>query len=199
MILGIYGRQDSGKTKLVEALVGELSKEFRVATVKHVSEAGWSIDAEGKDTWRHAMAGASPVVAAGENETSYIFKPAQALSEVFARLDADIILVEGFKDSCIPKVAVGDIPETPGTVMRFTGDPAPVLAYVRKEAAAERKASSLNTGVSVTVGDEEIPLTKFPAEVVKGVVEGLVSSLKGGKAEGEIVVRIARAGQAKSR
>ena len=138
MIIGIYGRSNSGKTTLIEALVKELSRGYSVATVKHIHQEGFSIDAEGKDTWRHAKAGAKVVVAAGGDETAIMLKKGLPLHKIKEYLDTDIIIVEGFKEDQVQKIAVGDIEELPGTVLRYDGDLSTVVTHIQKEVEVER-------------------------------------------------------------
>ena len=59
-IIAVVGGRKSGKTTAVEVLVeGLVEHGYKVATVKHVSQKNFTMDTEGKDTWRHAKAGAS--------------------------------------------------------------------------------------------------------------------------------------------
>ncbi|MFB0500664.1 MAG: molybdopterin-guanine dinucleotide biosynthesis protein B, partial [Candidatus Hadarchaeaceae archaeon] len=52
----IAGRKNSGKTKVIEGLVKELtSRGYSVGTVKHVPKQGFTLDQSGTDTWRHAQ------------------------------------------------------------------------------------------------------------------------------------------------
>ena len=121
MILGIYGWQDSGKTTLVEKLVEALSsKGYSVSTIKHApDEKGF--DDEGKDTWRHSKAGGSPVVLQTASETVIMMQPGLSLTDVSSLLTRvfkpDVLLIEGYKDGDFPKVAVGEIEPTNGTVL----------------------------------------------------------------------------------
>lgn len=114
MILGIAGLQDSGKTTLVELLVPKVvAAGFRVATVKHIAHDDLRVDAAGTDTARHRKAGAHTAVAASPSETVYFEKGGLTLDAITARLEAraefDLILVEGFKKSLLPKIVVGAV------------------------------------------------------------------------------------------
>ena len=126
MILGIYGEKDSGKTQLMEKLVGHFAKDYRVATVKHIGESGFSIDSAGTDTMRHAEAGAALVVALSDVETSFLLKEARDIGEIENIVhklgDFDLILVEGFKSADIPKIMVGKGRKRKNTLMRYEGD-----------------------------------------------------------------------------
>ncbi|MFQ6130361.1 MAG: molybdopterin-guanine dinucleotide biosynthesis protein B, partial [Candidatus Hadarchaeaceae archaeon] len=71
---------------------------YRVATVKHVVERGFSIDRPGKDTWRHARAGARVVVSLAPRELATIERQSAKLEEVLRRLEgSDFVIIEGFK------------------------------------------------------------------------------------------------------
>ncbi len=112
-VIGICGYHNSGKTTLIERLIRRLKRDgYRIATVKNIPKR-FSIDTEGKDTWRHGEAGASVVVSSSPNETAFIFKRGMALTEIVDILDKiahpDLILVEGRKKEKIPKISVGDI------------------------------------------------------------------------------------------
>jgi molybdopterin-guanine dinucleotide biosynthesis protein MobB len=97
--VAVVGYRGAGKTKIVEGLVRELSKRgHHVATVKHVVERGFSIDRSGKDTWRHARAGARVVVSLAPRELATIERRAAKLGEVLRRLErSDFVIIEGFK------------------------------------------------------------------------------------------------------
>jgi molybdopterin-guanine dinucleotide biosynthesis protein MobB len=103
-IFAIVGGKKSGKTTAAEALTRELTgRGYKVATVKHISEEGFSFDTQGKDTWRFAQAGAKTIIAVSPNELVTIEKRSTAsvsLREILQRCkDHDVILMEGFKKS----------------------------------------------------------------------------------------------------
>ncbi len=112
-VIGICGYHNSGKTTLIEKLIRRLRNEgYKIATIKNIPKK-FSIDTEGKDTWKHRHAGASVVVASSPDETAFIFKRGMELKEIADILNElvhpDIILVEGHKRERIPKISVGDI------------------------------------------------------------------------------------------
>jgi molybdopterin-guanine dinucleotide biosynthesis protein MobB len=123
MILGFYGKHNSGKTMLIEKLIPELKgRGYSVAVVKHATKTE-TIDTPGKDTHRYGEAGADIAVLSLKAETSVILKKAMELDEILElvknAVNPDIILVEGFKKSGIPKIAVGDIEQEENTVLRY--------------------------------------------------------------------------------
>jgi molybdopterin-guanine dinucleotide biosynthesis protein B len=123
LILGIYGYQGSGKTTFVESAVSELVvRGYKVASLKHSPEAT-DVDEEGKDTWRHWKAGSDPVVLMSEDATVLFKRPSMDLSEAISMVGRcfrpDVLIVEGYKEGRThPKVSIGDIEPTEGTVLQ---------------------------------------------------------------------------------
>lgn len=113
-IFAVVGSKSSGKTKTIEVLTKELTKRgYRVAAVKHIPEPNFTIDREGKDTWRFAQAGAKTIVSVASSEIATIEKTDKSnisLEEIFQRCnDSDVVLLEGFrklvdKNKDIPKI-----------------------------------------------------------------------------------------------
>lgn len=102
MIIAIVGSKKSGKTTTIEALTRELVKRgFKVAAIKHVSEPDFTIDTEGKDTWRFAQAGAKTIVLASSNEIVTIEKTGLkdlSIDVILQKCEGnDVIFLEGFR------------------------------------------------------------------------------------------------------
>ena len=71
-IVSFVGDSNSGKTTLLEKVVGELkSKGYRVVVIKH-SPHGFDIDQPGKDTWRLTQAGSDIVVISSPDQVAFI-------------------------------------------------------------------------------------------------------------------------------
>jgi molybdopterin-guanine dinucleotide biosynthesis protein MobB len=101
-VVSVVGKSDSGKTTLMEGLIRELSaRGWRVASVKHhVHEV--DVDVPGKDSWRHAHAGAVTSMISSPTQFAVVSKvPSErTLEEItVAAGDVDILLTEGFKRS----------------------------------------------------------------------------------------------------
>ncbi len=109
-IVSIVGRSGSGKTTLIERLIPVLAaRGARVATVKHHRHRS-PVDVPGKDSWRHARAGARAVVVAGAAELAF-FRPMEgppALEGIVREYlhDVDLVLTEGFKEGPAPKIEI---------------------------------------------------------------------------------------------
>ncbi len=103
-IVGVVGYQDSGKTTLTRALARELTgRGYEVAVIKHSSHH--HLDLPGKDT---AILGevAGQVGFISSQESALLWKRPLSLEEIIPHLEADIILVEGFKqEKTYPKIA----------------------------------------------------------------------------------------------
>ena len=115
VIVAVVGSSESGKTTAIEALIKGLTKKgYTVASAKRIPEPEFTIDTEGKDTWRHAKAGASTVLSVAPNELTVIKKVYTTkctLEQLVAEFpdETDVIIIEGFKslvgeDMTIPKI-----------------------------------------------------------------------------------------------
>lgn len=114
--VAIVGTKKSGKTTTTESLIRDLTKRgYLVATIKHVPEPNFSIDTPGKDTWRHAQAGAKTIVSVAANEIATIEKiPLETVTidSLIRRCKGnDIVFIEGLKKGIarrrsIPKIVV---------------------------------------------------------------------------------------------
>lgn len=100
--VGIVGYKNSGKTTLVIALARELiERGHRVGTIKHASGG---LDFSEGDTAKHrAVVGQVGAVSPGESAIFY--RGVRSLEEILSHIDADFVLIEGFKDEkTFPKV-----------------------------------------------------------------------------------------------
>ena len=105
--VGVCGYKKSGKTTLIEQLLEALIAEgLSVGVIKHHNEPV-EADTPGTDTYRFFQAGADVV---GYDGRSLFMQRHQAkgfsLDQELAlfRKKTDLVLVEGFKESAIPKI-----------------------------------------------------------------------------------------------
>jgi molybdopterin-guanine dinucleotide biosynthesis protein B len=105
--VGVVGWSGSGKTTLIELLIPALrARGVRVSSIKHAHHR-LALDRPGKDSYRHAAAGAEEVILATEGGFSLFSKAEPGLEALLARLaPVDLVLVEGFKSYPIPKLEV---------------------------------------------------------------------------------------------
>lgn len=138
LYLGFYGRSNTGKTNLITALIKHFTaQDYKVATIKQTSHH-YSIDSAGKDTFKHADAGADLVCFQSAIETSFIFKQKisfQKIKQIMECFDCyDIVLIEGANEDSIPKIRISDtIPLRENTVFTFTGDINKVLMFIQQQ------------------------------------------------------------------
>jgi molybdopterin-guanine dinucleotide biosynthesis adapter protein len=109
-VVGIVGYKSSGKTTLARTLARELAgRSHEVAVIKHSSHP---LDLPGKDT---AVLGeaAGQVGFISPQETAVFWKKPLSLENIIPYLEADIVLVEGFKQAkTFPKiVCLGGAPD----------------------------------------------------------------------------------------
>lgn len=160
-MLGVVGWSGSGKTSLLEYLVGQLAGQgLRVNVIKH-SHHDIELEPPRKDSARLRMAGAAEVMIASPYRVAILRElrgaPEPSLAEHLARLaPAGITLVEGYKWERIPKLevfrpalgkpalypddadivaVVTDVPRPPGEggpAWLDLNDPGQVLAWLEK-------------------------------------------------------------------
>ncbi|MEM1619409.1 MAG: molybdopterin-guanine dinucleotide biosynthesis protein B [Fervidicoccaceae archaeon] len=102
LVVAVVGPRKSGKTAVAECVISSLSRAgLSVGAVKRVHEEGFTIDREGKDSWRLARAGAEVVAVVAPGEASLVRRGLEwseglewALTEM-AELGVDVIVVEG--------------------------------------------------------------------------------------------------------
>ena len=99
-VVSIVGKGDSGKTGVMERLIRDLTgRGFEIGTVKHHVH-DFEIDVPGKDSWRHARAGARVTIVSSPEKLGVIRRvdrerTLEELAEIAG--DVDIILTEGYR------------------------------------------------------------------------------------------------------
>lgn len=73
-VISIVAKSGTGKTTLMEKIIKELKlKNYKLAVIKHDAHS-FEIDKPGKDTWRHAQAGADIVAISSPEKVALIEK-----------------------------------------------------------------------------------------------------------------------------
>jgi len=108
-IVTIVGRAKIGKTTFLVKLIAELTRRgVKVAVIKHTVHT-FDFSQAGKDTWKHAAAGA-PIVALSSPREMVITRPLDKemeIDEIAAMLgEVDLILTEGYKRAHKPKIEI---------------------------------------------------------------------------------------------
>ena len=110
-VFGLAGYSGSGKTTLLEELIPRLTAAgLKVSLIKHAHHR-FDIDQPGKDSYRLREAGCSEVLLISEQRWVLMHElrgaPEPSLEEQIARFsECDLVLVEGFKYTPIPKLEV---------------------------------------------------------------------------------------------
>ena len=110
-LLGFAAASGTGKTTLLEQLIPLLKQQgLRVGLIKHTHH-NVQIDQPGKDSFRLRAAGAAPVMLCSSHRRVIMTDFAEVTEpklfnelEYFDQSQVDLILVEGFKSECFPKI-----------------------------------------------------------------------------------------------
>ena len=197
LIVSIIGKSKSGKTTLIEKLIGELtSRGYQVATIKHTPR-GMTFDEPDKDSWRHIQAGSGATIIRSPDKIVLIKPVAKEITlDEVARLfgeDCDIILTEGFKHDGAPKIEVHRRKVGPplSNIKKLfaivTDEPLETKARQFSLEDIKGLADLLEKGfiepqrerTSLYVNSVPIVLTTWPKQVISKVLLAMVSSLKG--------------------
>jgi molybdopterin synthase catalytic subunit len=114
-VISVVGTKKTGKTTLVAALVSSLARHGKVGTIKNMV----THPVDSGDTKRHFDAGADVVIGLGDARLK-VTRERGDLDSALAELQAegvDYAVVEGFKHSRLPKIAMADI-DVPNMVRR---------------------------------------------------------------------------------
>jgi len=110
-VFGFAGYSGAGKTTLIEQLIPRfVTRGLRVSLIKHAHHS-FDIDKPGKDSYRHREAGAREVLISSDQRWVLMHElrneEEPALQQQLARISpCDLVLVEGYKHSGIPKLEV---------------------------------------------------------------------------------------------
>ena len=110
-VFGLAGYSGSGKTTLIEQLLPRFTaRGLTVSMIKHTHH-NFDVDQPGKDSYRHRAAGANVVLLTCDTRWVLMHElrgqPEATLEAQLAVLSpCDLVLVEGFKQTSIPKLEV---------------------------------------------------------------------------------------------
>jgi molybdopterin-guanine dinucleotide biosynthesis adapter protein len=110
-VFGFAGYSGSGKTTLIERVIPALrAAGLTVSLIKHAHHS-FDIDQPGKDSYRHREAGAGEVLIASSQRWVLMHElraeTEPNLDELLKQFQpCDIILVEGYKFSSVPKIEI---------------------------------------------------------------------------------------------
>lgn len=109
-VVSVVGKSNSGKTTFIIKLIAELkARGLKVAILKH-NVHGFEIDHPGKDTYRHAEAGADTVAIASKHKLAIIqsLEEERPVEDIVTQIAPghDLVLTEGYKRGPYPKIEV---------------------------------------------------------------------------------------------
>ncbi|MBA3034439.1 MAG: molybdopterin-guanine dinucleotide biosynthesis protein B [Gammaproteobacteria bacterium] len=108
---GFAGYSGAGKTTLIEQLIPRFkARGLSVSLIKHTHH-NFDVDHPGKDSYRHRAAGAGEVLLTCDTRWVLMHElqgqPEPSLQDQLGVLSpCDLVLVEGFKQTTIPKLEV---------------------------------------------------------------------------------------------
>lgn len=103
-VYAVAGYKNSGKTTVMEQVIKKLSgKGFKVAAIKHDGH-DFEIDREGTDSFRHRKAGAYANAIYSDHKFCVVKEEKVTVERLCSFFpEADVILIEGLKNSAYPK------------------------------------------------------------------------------------------------
>ncbi len=106
LAVALTGPSGSGKTTTIVKIAEALSKEYKLAIIKHDPADKGKFDKEGKDSWRFSQTGAE-VVVSSPKRTTYFLKQGKKLDEIIASLNPfDFLIVEGLRTFSLPRIGI---------------------------------------------------------------------------------------------
>jgi molybdopterin-guanine dinucleotide biosynthesis protein B len=203
-IIGVVGWRGSGKTTIVEGLVEFLGgRGFTAGTLKHVDDE-IALPSRSKDSMRHLKAGARLTVTAGDRLLELLMRGSTELETLVRHLwFCDYVVVEGFKTSGIPKIAVSDGQGLPDgleqvvAVVYRENKPNGLAAFRFDE--IERLGTYLfeqgvltedRQRIALMVNGKGVPINEFVQTSLAGVIRGFLASLKGVEKPSTIQINI---------
>lgn len=138
LIIGFYGLSNTGKTTLITNIIRRFTEDdYKVSSIKQTTHP-YSIDSPGKDTYKHAEAGAELVCFQSAVETSFIVKEQMDINTILKIITSistfDIIIIEGACDDPIQKIRIDETtPLRKNTVFTVNGDINKVISFIEQK------------------------------------------------------------------
>lgn len=243
-VFSVTGLSTSGKTTTIEKMIGELkNRGYSVGTVKEIHFEAFRLDTEGKNTYRHRIAGANTVTARAASETDIMYQGHLPIYDVLKHYTEDYVILEGVKDAVVPNISVSaedSVPDITPLTFALSGrfannhsgvynglpvinalidtqklvdlieEKVPDLMYdidveccgicgydcrglLSKHLKGEESLSKCvlkNESVSLKINGNEVIIVPFVQKLLKNVVLGVVSELKGYEKDAEIVIKL---------
>jgi len=109
-IIQIVGRSNSGKTTFIRNLVPVLTKNGRVAVIKHLGDHDYQLE-PGKDTTHFYDAGAEISVGVDSHKSVIAIRnnTLERMLDLLLNQGMDYVVIEGFKQKPFPKIVIGSL------------------------------------------------------------------------------------------
>jgi molybdopterin-guanine dinucleotide biosynthesis adapter protein len=213
LIIAIAGYSNSGKTTLLEKMIPLFKAGgYSVGVIKHTFH-GFSLDQSGKDSQKFTQAGADGAAVIGSGQIGFLGSIDEADPLLLDRLeqtffpDKDLVLVEGFKKSSKPKIAV----LTPGQEETLLAEMVGAVVATVGETDFRTDSPHFQPGeaeklvrlledrflkdrqrppIRVIVDGKNIPLNHFVQDILRSGILGLLSPLKGYEEAQQVEIRI---------
>ncbi len=195
IIVSIVGSSDTGKTRLICSLIGELNKrEYKVGCIKHCP-CGFTLDKSEKDSHKFIENGAHGVILSSRNKTGMIKAepekddPRELATKYLS--GCDLVFVEGFKSSKglkkiellrrgigeTPKIddsvaLISDIPLVSEKKIFHPDDTVAIADFIEGFTQYREKS------IKLCLNDRDIPLNPFVKKALKNSLLGFISALK---------------------
>jgi molybdopterin-guanine dinucleotide biosynthesis protein B len=198
--VAIVGHSDSGKTRLITALIKELNHRGLVCGVLKKASEEVELDKEGKDSWQFMVSGAEAATVLTPEKIFTIEKnkASQTLLDIALErfAEVDLLLVEGGKkESAFKKIwrlqRAADFDETkvPEELLAVVADePFPVSPGCPVFQAEEisrladfllNVLEPLEPLAELKVDERRVPLNPFVQSLLTETIKGLLRALKG--------------------
>ena len=198
--VAIVGNSDSGKTRLITALIKELNHRGLICGVLKKASEEVELDKEGKDSWQFMAAGAeaATVLAPEKIFTIEKNKAGQTLLDIALErfAEVDILLVEGGKKESafkkiwrLQKVADFDQNKAPEELLAVVADESfpispgyPVFQAEEISRLADfllNVLEPLEPLAELKVDGRRVPLNPFVQSLLTETIKGLLRALKG--------------------
>ncbi len=216
-VISVIGISSTGKTTTIENIIKELKRRnYSVGTVKEIHFHAFQMDVEGTNTYRHKEAGATLVTARGAHETDVLFQEKLSLDRILSFYDHDYVLLEGVRDTNIPKIltaidregiedrfdesVVAISGKISAEITEYKGLPAinsltniEGLVDLIEEKSYNVQADIDNTeNLNIRINGKVININPFVERILRNSIEAIVKELDGYQEDGDIEICIKR-------
>ena len=104
-VFSVIGLHHSGKTTTCENIIRYIKQQgVSVSSIKDIHQENFTMEKAGSNSQRHLLASGNCVFARGHKETYLIWNRQLSLKEMLSHLNSEWVVIEGIKDSPLPKI-----------------------------------------------------------------------------------------------